>query len=124
MTRKKATFGQVLREARLAAGFTLRRFAAEVGISPTYLSQIEQDNIDPPTVERVTTMAARLGANPDEWIALAGRLPDDLPGIIRKQPTAMPELLRAANGLTPQQLAELTERARQLRERGKDGGKP
>lgn len=119
MTRKRTTFGQVLREARVAKGITLRKFAQMVGISPTYLSQVEQDNVDPPTAERVKKMAGLLGANADEWTALAGRLPDDLPPIIQKQPTAMPELLREASGLTPQQLAELLEKARKLKAQGK-----
>src|SRR5262245_58204582 len=119
MKSKQKTFGQTLRESRLAKGYTLRKFADEVGISPTYLSQVEQDNVDPPTAERVKTMADMLGANSDEWIALAGRLPDDLPKIIHKQPTKMPELLREVSGLTPQQLTELLDKARKMKERGK-----
>jgi transcriptional regulator with XRE-family HTH domain len=107
MAVKRQTFGRVLREARLAKGITLRKFAEMVGISPTYLSQVEQDNVDPPTAERVKKMAELLGANSDAWTALAGRVPEDLLGIIQKEPTAMPELLREASGLTPQQLGEL-----------------
>jgi len=127
MSKKRQTFGQVLREWRLAKGFTLRKFAEEVGLSPTYVSQVEQDNVDPPTGERVKTMAELLGANSDEWILLAGRVPEDLPGIIQKQPTTMPELLREASGLTPQQLQEMLERMRKLNAKGKsdsdEGGK-
>ncbi len=119
MTKKKATFGQVLREKRLEKNFTLRKFAEMVGISPTYLSQVEQDNVDPPTAERVKKMAELLGANSDEWIALAGRVPEDLPGIIQKEPTAMPELLREASGLTADQLRKLSEQVRKIKERGK-----
>lgn len=119
MSRQKKSFGQVLREARLAKGITLRKFAEMVGISPTYLSQVEQDNVDAPTAERVKTMADLLGVNSDEWIALADRMPEDLPGIIKKEPTAMPELLREASGLTPQQLSELLEKARKLKGKGK-----
>jgi len=122
MSRKRQTFGQVLREARLAKGITLRKFAEMVGISPTYLSQVEQDNVDPPTAERVHKMANLLGASADEWTALAGRVPEDLPAIIQKQPTAMPELLREASGLTADQLRFLREQARKLKERGTPGG--
>jgi transcriptional regulator with XRE-family HTH domain len=121
MSKKRQTFGQVLREARLAKGITLRKFAEMVGISPTYLSQVEQDHVDPPTAERVKMMATLLGANADEWTALAGRVPEDLPGIIQKQPTAMPELLREASGLTADQLRFLREQARKLKERGTPG---
>jgi transcriptional regulator with XRE-family HTH domain len=77
MSKKRQTFGQILREARLAKGITLRKFAEMVGISPSYLSQVEQDNVAPPTAERVKTMATLLGANADEWTALAGRVPED-----------------------------------------------
>lgn len=125
MSKKRQTFGQVLREWRLAKGFTLRKFAEDVGLSPTYISQVEQDNVDPPTAERVKTMAELLGANSDEWIALAGRLPEDLPAIIRKEPTAMPELLREASGLTTKQLQQLLENARKMKGKSdsSDGGK-
>jgi transcriptional regulator with XRE-family HTH domain len=122
MSKKRQTFGQILREARLAKGITLRKFAEMVGISPSYLSQVEQDNVAPPTTERVKTMATLLGANADEWTALAGRVPEDLPAIIQKQPTAMPELLREASGLTADQLRFLREQARKLKERGTPGG--
>ena len=111
-------FGQALREKRLEKGHGLRKFAELVGVSPTYLSQVEQGNVDPPTAERVQRMAEILGENADEWIALAGRLPQDLPGIIQQRPTEMPELLREAKGLTVEQLRKLTEQARKLKEKG------
>lgn len=52
MSKRRQTFGQILREARLAKGITLRKFAEMVGISPTYLSQVELGNVDPPTARR------------------------------------------------------------------------
>lgn len=119
MSGKGKTFGQVLRETRLAKGITLRKFAHMVGISPTYLSQVEQDNVDPPTAKRVKAVADLLGASSDEWIALAGRVPGDLPGIIQQEPTAMTELLREASGLTAEDLRYLREQARKLKDRGK-----
>src|SRR5699024_3487330 len=85
--KQQKTFGETLREMRLAKNVSLRKFAEKVGVSPTYLSQVEQNNADPPTAERVQKMAEILGANADELIALAGRVPDDLPKIIQKQPT-------------------------------------
>lgn len=118
MTKKKATFGQFLRERRMAKKFSLRKFAEQVGISPTYLSQVEQDNVMPPTADRVKRMAELLGENPDEWIGLAGRVPEDLPGIIQQQPTEMPELLREASGLSADQLRQLREQIRKLKGEG------
>jgi transcriptional regulator with XRE-family HTH domain len=112
-------FGETLRERRLAKGFSLRRFAAEVGVSPTYLSQVEQGNVDPPTAERVHRMAELLGENPDEWIALAGRVPEDLPEIIQDVPTEVPDLLRSVKGLTPEQIRKLRESAERMKREGK-----
>lgn len=114
------TFGKVLRKMRVEKGFTLRRFAEMVGISPTYLSQVEQDNTDPPTAERVMRMAELLGENSDEWIGLAGRVPDDIPGILQSQPTALPELLREVKGMTPEQLQQLRKQAQKIIKKDQD----
>ncbi len=46
------SFGHVLREKR-EGRFSLRSFAKLVGVSPTYLSQVEQGNAQPPTADRV-----------------------------------------------------------------------
>lgn len=120
---KKATksFGQVLREAR-EGKFTLRKFAIEVDVSPTYLSQVEQGNAAPPTADRVKKMAELLGADADAWIALAGRVPDDLPDIIRKEPTEVPDLLRAVRGLTVDQIRRLRHNAERMQKEGKRNG--
>jgi len=122
MTKKKAakTFGQVLREKRVAAGFSLRKFASEVGVSPTYVSQVEQDNVDPPTADRVKKMAELLKENVDEWTALAGRLTEDLPEIIRSAPQAVPDLLRAVRGLTVEQLRQLQQQAERFKDEASD----
>jgi len=122
MAKKKPgkTFGQLLREKRIEKGFSLRKFAALVGISPTYLSQVEQDNVDPPTADRVKRMAEILGEDVDEWTALAGRLTEDLPGIIHEEPKGVPDLLRAVRGLTADQLRRLREDAERMQKEGKD----
>jgi len=118
MGKRHRIFGQVLRKKRLEKGYSLRKFAEKVGVSPTYLSQVEQSNVAPPTAERVQRMAELLGENPDEWIGLAGRVPEDLPEIIQSEPTEMPELLREAYGLTAEQLRRLRGQIKRLREEG------
>jgi transcriptional regulator with XRE-family HTH domain len=119
MTRRQQCFGELLREKRVAKKFSLRKFAELVGISPTYLSQVEQSNVDPPTAERVQRMAELLEENPDELIALAGRVADDLPAIIQAK-TEVPELLRAVRGLSAGQLRKLLESAEEMkRDKGK-----
>ena len=103
MTRRKKTFGEVLRESR-DGRYSVRKFAELSGVSPTYLSQVEKGNVSPPTAERVKVMAELLDANPDEWTALAGRVPEDLPAMIQSHPVEMPALIREANDLSDEQL--------------------
>lgn len=117
--KKRKSFGQHLREKRVEKGFSLRKFAESVGVSPTYLSQVEQDNVDPPTADRVKRMAELLGESVDELTALAGRLTEDLPEIIHEAPTEVPDLLRAVRGMTPDQLRKLREEAERLKKEGK-----
>jgi transcriptional regulator with XRE-family HTH domain len=116
MAQPAQSFGKRLRERRLERGFGLREFARMLGISSTYLSQIEQENVDPPTAERAAKIATILGEYPDEWIAHAGRVPDDLEGIIHTQPVGFPMLLREASGLTAEQLRILAEQAKKMKE--------
>jgi len=119
MSEDKQHFGTLLRETRIAKGFSLRKFAEKVGVSPTYLSMIEQGKVErPPTAERVRKMAELLGENTDQWIALAGRMPDDLAAIIQEQPDTMPALLRAAKNLTADELRKLTAR---MQKKGGEG---
>ena len=49
-TKTKKPFGTLVREKRTAKGISLRKFAALVGVSATYLSQVEQGNCDPPRI--------------------------------------------------------------------------
>lgn len=117
---RQKPFGEALREKRIEKGFSLRKFALAVGVSPTYLSQVEQMNVDPPTADRVKRMAEILGEDIDEWTALAGRLTEDLPGIIHEEPKGVPDLLRAVRGLTADQLRRLREDAERMQKEGKD----
>ena len=110
-------FGALVRERRLAKGLSLRKFAEMIGVSPTYLSLVEKGKVErPPTAERVRKMAELLGESPDQWIALAGRVPDDLTDIIKSEPEAMPELLRAAKGLSADELRKLAKRLERKRD--------
>lgn len=119
MTSPTSHFGAILREKRLEKGYSLRKFAEMVGISPTYLSLVETGNADyPPAADRVKKMAELLGADPDQWIALAGRMPEDVREIIRERPHQMPALLRAAKGLSVEKLKRLIEDAKRQSQEG------
>lgn len=53
----KYTFGTFIKEKRKERGISLRRFAEEVGISPVYLSNLENDRMTAPKDEVVSTIA-------------------------------------------------------------------
>lgn len=121
MEERAKAFGPYVREKRIAKGYSLRRFAEMIDVSPTYLSHVEQGKVDsPPTAKLVRVIAELLGENVDELTARAGRMSEDLPGIIHSQPGAMPALLRAAKGLTPEQLKALMEKAKKMQQ-GEEG---
>jgi len=50
------TFGQALRALRMKEDVTLRDMARRLGVTPTYLSQVEQDKFKPPTEDRIKQM--------------------------------------------------------------------
>ena len=56
--------------------------------------------------------AHALDQDPDWLLALAGRVASELSDIIRREPRGMATFLRAANGLSAEQLAKLAEEAK------------
>ncbi len=112
-------FGKKIRELREAKkkdnpAFSLRRFSQAVELSPTFLSKLENGDMNPPKAEKVKKMAELLGVNADELLNLAGKVSPDLPEIIRENPMATADLLRAVHdkGLTEEQIRNLTENIR------------
>ncbi len=101
------TFGATLRRLRMARKMGLREFAAKVGLSPTYISKIERDEFLPPAEDKVKAMAIILRQDPDEFLALAGRLPSDLSEILKLRQREMVALLRTANRMSEDQLKKL-----------------
>ena len=105
-------FGARVRRLREERDIGLRPFARMVGISATYLSKVERDELPPPAEERVKEIARLLGQDPDELLALAGRVASDLGEIIRERPREMASFLRTVRGMGPEELRRLEEAAR------------
>ena len=103
------SFGETLRAAREAKEIGLRRFADQIGISPTYLSKVERGEFAPPAEDKIVAMAQALGLDQDELLALAGKVASDLTQIIQEKPKAMASFLRKARTLTPDDLNRLTD---------------
>ena len=107
-------FGAIIRGLREDRQIGLRQFARMLGMSATYLSKIEREELPPPAEERVKEIARLLERDPDELLALAGKVASDLNEIIRTQPREMALLLRTARGSSGHKLKQLTEQAKEI----------
>ena len=115
MNTGREKFGVFIRRVREAKEIGLREMAKKIGVSPTYLSKVERDEFPPPAEDKVRKIAGILGLDPDELLALAGRVASDLTEIIREQPRQMADFLRAAKGLTAEDIARLARQAQKSR---------
>jgi transcriptional regulator with XRE-family HTH domain len=104
---ERESFGALVRREREMKGFGLREMAKMVGVSATYLSKVERDEFSPPAEDRVKKIAEILRRDPDEMLALAGRVASDLSDIIRRRPRQLADLLRTTAGLSAADMARL-----------------
>jgi HTH-type transcriptional regulator, competence development regulator len=93
-------FGAYLRERREALrtddpSFSLRRVAEQIGIQPSYLSQVERGQAASlPSEETLERLARVLGEEPDVVLAMAGKVSRELQEVILRRPRLFGELLR------------------------------
>jgi len=111
-------FGDRIRHLRTGREISLRAFAKQIDMSPTYLSKVERGEFPPPAEQKVKAMADALDQDPDELLALAGRVASDLPKIIQRAPREMATFLRTAKGLSPEAIGRLTREAEKLKRSG------
>ena len=113
----RKSFGALVRREREAKEIGLREMAKKIGISPTYLSKIERGDFDPPAEDKVRKIAEIIGRDPDELLALAGRVASDLTDIIRQRPRELADFLRTAKGLSAEDIARLARQAQRAKEK-------
>ena len=104
------SFGSFIREKRLEKGYTLRKFCETVDISPTFLSRMERDDIDPPGEEKLMAFAQALSIDSEELIFMAKRMPNKIKNMVIERPELVP-LLRIANTKNEADLKHLTDMA-------------
>jgi transcriptional regulator with XRE-family HTH domain len=81
------TLGEVLRGARVKLGLGLRELAKQLGITPSYLSDIEYDR-RVPSEDVLSQLAKALNLELDHLMALAGRVGDTAERYLRRHPAA------------------------------------
>jgi transcriptional regulator with XRE-family HTH domain len=85
------TFGQRVRELRRAKNLGQRALAAKVGVSFTYVSRIENENLDfgpYPSDALIGKLAAALEADEDELLILAKKIPEGIRRRVLERPEA------------------------------------
>ncbi|WP_395753715.1 helix-turn-helix transcriptional regulator [Prosthecobacter sp.] len=111
------TFGQFVREARLAKAegdraFSLRKIAEKVGIEPSYLSKVERDEEPPPGEGVIRKLAHELSEDADVLLAMAGKVSSDLQAIIRKRPRLFADLIRQLKAMPDHAVLQLVREVR------------
>jgi transcriptional regulator with XRE-family HTH domain len=72
------TFGKHFRGWREERRLGLRKFAKAVGVSPTFISKMERGEGPLPGEETIKKMARIFGKDPDELLAMAGKISADV----------------------------------------------
>ncbi len=100
------TFGERIRELRQGKKLTLRDLAADVNVTFTYLSKIENQKLsygEFPSEEMILKLAHALDADSDELMLLAEKIPD----AIRQRVLERPEVFRKMARLDDKQLNDV-----------------
>src|SRR5262249_29536235 len=111
------TFGERVRELRKAKNLTLRDLAAKVKVNFTYLSKIENHKLDfgdYPGEGLIRKLAKVLGADEDELLLLAEKVPDE----IRRRVVQRPDAFRKLAALDDKALDLVIAQAEQVARKG------
>jgi len=121
-----ARFGEILADARKAKGITLRKLGSFVGLSPSYLSEIEHGKRRPPDdIEKIEHLEMILGLASEQLIHAAAieRSKKDYPKVLEKFFEADEEkafgFCRAAEEATRDNLVEALDKALEVLRRDK-----
>ncbi len=91
------SFGERVRELRKAKGLTLRALGKQVGVGFTYLSKVECGKLDFgefPSEALIVRLAKALGAEEEELMLLAEKVPESIRRRVIERPDAFRKLAR------------------------------
>jgi transcriptional regulator with XRE-family HTH domain len=120
-TEEARTLGEVIRDARVEAGRSLRDLARALGITPSYQSDIENDR-RVPSEEVLQKTAEELKLNYEALMALGGRFGEDAQRYLRKHPTAGTLFRKLTDeNASEEELKALLRRLDELRKKKEEG---
>jgi transcriptional regulator with XRE-family HTH domain len=89
------SFGNTLRRLRLEAGVGLRELARLIDKSAGYMSDVEQDNVPPPSEEIILRISGALQADRNELLKAARKVDPELSRYVAEESRAA-DFLRMA----------------------------
>jgi transcriptional regulator with XRE-family HTH domain len=118
-----ASLGQQVRDARVAAGLSLRALARQLEVAPSYMNDIENDR-RVPSEAVLRRIASELDLDADLLLATAGRVGEGAREYIKEQPAAGVLFRRLSDArLDEQGLKKLLEEAeKMITRRDEDAG--
>jgi transcriptional regulator with XRE-family HTH domain len=90
-------FGILLRELRTRAGIGIKQLGPELGVSYTYLSKLENDEVNP-SAEFVSRVADYFSYDRNRLLLSAGKVPSEVLDILREHPDEAIGFLRERFG--------------------------
>lgn len=72
------SFGETIKRHRRELGLTQRQVAGKLEIDVTYLSKLENGRGEAPSEKLARELASELKVDPEELLALAGRVPSEI----------------------------------------------
>ena len=105
-------FGERIRELRKAKNIGQRALAEMIDVSHTYISKIENEKLDfsdYPSEKRIRKIAEALGADVDELLTLANKIPDDIKQRVIERPDAFRKIAQLDDETLNELLKKLDE---------------
>jgi transcriptional regulator with XRE-family HTH domain len=106
-------FGEKVRELRKAKNLTQQRLAEKVKVNFTYISKIENGKLDfgdYPSDDLILKLARALGANADEFLLMAEKIPEQIKKRVMQRPDAFRKFANLDDGQIDALLRTLDDR--------------
>lgn len=90
-------FGKVLRKLRAQRGLGIKKLAPELGVSYSYLSKLENNEVGP-SEDMIARVAKYFGYNQNRLLLSAGKVPSDVLRILQNNPDEAIQFLKQRFG--------------------------
>jgi transcriptional regulator with XRE-family HTH domain len=107
------TFADYLKDLRTSKRIGVRELGRECGVTGMHISNMEKGK-SLPSPELIVKLAQALEADVDEMSHRADHVAPEVVGVIQNQPKAVPNFLRSAKDLTPEQWAQLQKQVEEM----------